>query len=238
MNHIQKSHLMSALGHTLSAICLIGTLLLSGCSTHPMDTDGVPRKRFDVSHLPDAKPKVEPKSRGGNKSYTVFRKRYHVLSSSKNFRQQGVASWYGRKWHGRKTANGETYNMYAMTAAHKHLPLPTYAKVTNLENGKAVVVRINDRGPFAGNRIIDLSYSAAAKLGVVNRGLARVEVEAIDPSQTKRQIMQATPKKNAPKAFPRPGKRQYRSTPAASQVVKAKTKVKLKKRTQMKKPKH
>jgi len=173
---------------------LSAPLLLSGCGLSAQD--GAPRDDFDFSHVADATPKNEPHSRGGNKSYTVFRKHYHVLSSSQGYRQQGIASWYGRKWHGRRTANGEVYNMYAMTAAHKNLPLPTYAKVTNLDNGKSIVVRINDRGPFSGNRIIDLSYTAAAKLGVVQRGLARVEIEALDPSARHRHP--ALPKASVP----------------------------------------
>jgi len=175
-------------------IALIGLpLLLTGCASQ----DGPPTRPFDPSNVADANPKDEPHSRGGNKNYTVFRKHYKVLSTSKGYRQQGLASWYGRKWHGRRTANGEVYNMYGMTAAHKHLPLPTYAKVTNLDTGKSIVVRINDRGPFVGNRIIDLSYSAASKLGVVNRGLAHVEVEAINPSAARQHHAANKPKANA-----------------------------------------
>jgi rare lipoprotein A len=113
----------------------------------------------------------------------VFGKRYHTKSSSHGYVARGVASWYGPNFHGRKTSSGERYDMYAMTAAHKTLPLPTYARVTNVKNGRSAVVKINDRGPFHGNRIIDLSYSAARKLGVVAKGTAMVEVKAIDPRQ-------------------------------------------------------
>ena len=136
-------------------------------------------------------PKVESKSKYGNpKSYVVFGKRYYVKDSAKGYVEQGIASWYGTKFHGRRTSSGETYDMYAMTAAHKTLPLPTYARVTNLENGRSVMVKVNDRGPFHQNRIIDLSYSAATRLGIVKTGTGRVEVEAIDPRNYVRQAQQ------------------------------------------------
>jgi rare lipoprotein A len=116
------------------------------------------------------------------------------MDSSKDFVERGIASWYGTKFHGRRTANGEIYDMYAMTAAHKHLPIPTYVRVSNLENGRAIVVRVNDRGPFHANRVIDLSYAAAYKLGMLNRGTAKVQVQAIDPS---------TPRPSSPPPRPR-----------------------------------
>jgi rare lipoprotein A len=129
-------------------------------------------------------PKVEPRSRYGNPTdYVVFGKRYQVMPTSSGYVERGIASWYGTKFHGARTSSGETYDMYAMTAAHKSLPLPTYARVTNLDNGRSVVVKINDRGPFVGNRIIDLSYTAAAKLGIIAAGTGRVEVRALDPRQ-------------------------------------------------------
>jgi rare lipoprotein A len=135
----------------------------------------------DLKDIPNAKPKAEPKSRYGNpKTYTVFDKSYEVLPTSKGYKVRGKASWYGKKFHGYRTSNGETYDMYSMSAAHKTLPLPTYAKVTNLDNGKTVVVKINDRGPFHADRIIDLSYAAAAKLGILGKGTGNVEVHAID----------------------------------------------------------
>lgn len=131
---------------------------------------------------PDPVPRVEPRSRYGNPaSYAVLGKRYYTLSSSRGFTERGIASWYGRKFHGRRTSSGETYDMYAMTAAHTRLPLPTYVQVTNLENGKQVVVRVNDRGPFHPNRVIDLSYSAASKLDIVTQGTGLVEIRALDP---------------------------------------------------------
>lgn len=131
---------------------------------------------------PDPIPKAEPRSRYGNPpSYTVLGKRYHTLSTSRGFTERGIASWYGKKFHGRRTSSGETYDMHAMTAAHTRLPLPTYVQVTNLENGKQVIVRVNDRGPFHQNRVIDLSYSAARKLDIVTKGTGLVEIRALDP---------------------------------------------------------
>jgi rare lipoprotein A len=133
--------------------------------------------------VPDAIPRIEPRARSGNPPfYDVFGKRYYVLSSSVGYWERGVASWYGPGFHKVRTSTGEPYDMYAMTAAHKTLPLPAYVQVTNLLNGRSVVVRVNDRGPFVGNRIIDLSYSAAAKLGMLRNGTAMVDVRTIDPS--------------------------------------------------------
>jgi rare lipoprotein A len=132
--------------------------------------------------VPDAVPRAEPRSRLGNPPfYEVFGKRYYVLSSSVGYVERGVASWYGPGFHQVRTSIGETYDMYGMTAAHKTLPLPAYVRVTNLQNGRSVVVRVNDRGPFVGNRIIDLSYSAAARLDMLKNGTALVEVRAVEP---------------------------------------------------------
>jgi rare lipoprotein A len=135
-----------------------------------------------VTVTPDARLKVEPKSRYGNmKSYVVHGKRYYTKASSRDHVERGLASWYGRKFHGRKTSSGERYDMHQMTAAHKTLPLPSYVLVTNLENGRKAVVRVNDRGPFIRNRIIDLSYAAAKRLDIVDAGTAKVEVRSVDP---------------------------------------------------------
>ena len=162
-------------------------LLLHGCSTSVFDEQDGPGEHRDVSGVPDAIPRVEPLSRGGNPtSYVVFGKRYYPMRDSRGFIERGIASWYGRKFHGRKTSNGETYDMYAMTAAHKRLPLPSFAEVVNLENGRRVVVRVNDRGPFHDNRIIDLSYAAASRIGMLGKGTALVEVRAIDPRGPRR----------------------------------------------------
>ena len=138
-------------------------------------------ERVDTTAIPDPVPKVEPITKAGNKSpYQVFGKTYFVLPSSENYRETGIASWYGRKFHGRRTSNGEIYNMYAMTAAHKSLPIPTYVRVTNLENARSVVLRVNDRGPFHPERLIDISYGAALQLGFAERGTATVLIESVE----------------------------------------------------------
>jgi len=158
-------------------------VLLVGCSSqygrYQQKNDSIPVRKPTSSELKDAIPRAEAHSRGGNKHYQVRGKSYQVLKSAKGYKQTGTASWYGKKFHGHLTSNGEIYNMYSMSAAHKNLPLPTYVKVTNLTNNKSVVVRVNDRGPFHQDRIIDLSYSAAYKLGMLKTGTANVEIEAI-----------------------------------------------------------
>lgn len=137
-----------------------------------------------VAKIPEPVPKVEPRALYGNKSpYTVLGQTYNVLTSPGGYVERGIASFYGNKFHGYRTSSLEDYDMYQFTAAHKTLPLPSYARVTNLENGKSVIVRINDRGPFHENRLIDLSYAAAVKIGVWPKGTGLVEVRAIDPSQ-------------------------------------------------------
>lgn len=150
---------------------------------YTMEHDAAPLPQdipADLVNIPDAVPKPEPKSRSGNRpSYTVFGERYQVLDSAENYRETGGASWYGRKFHGNKTASGERYDMFAMTAAHKTLPLPSYVRVTREDTGKSVIVKINDRGPFHSKRIIDLSYAAAAKLDIIKRGAVTVLVENI-----------------------------------------------------------
>jgi len=163
---------------------LAATFVLSACSsTVVLQRDGAPSRSVDVSSLPDAVPSVVVRTRAGNKSpYTVFGKVYTVMDDATGFRQSGTASWYGTKFHGRKTSNGEVYDMFAMTAAHKSIPIPSYVRVTNQANGLSVVVRVNDRGPFHGGRIIDLSYAAAKKLGYDKLGIAEVRVEVITPA--------------------------------------------------------
>lgn len=153
-------------------------LLLSSCAIK----DGPPADfKLNVADISNAVPSNEPLSRYGNpESYTVMGKTYHVRKSSRGFVQQGDASWYGTKFHGKRTSSGEPYNMYAMTAAHKTLPLPTYVEVKHRENGKSVIVKVNDRGPFHEGRIIDLSYAAAHKLGIAGTGTGPVEVRAIN----------------------------------------------------------
>jgi len=137
----------------------------------------------NLATIPDAQPKVEPLHRFANRPYKVLGKEYVPLAASQPYQQRGVASWYGKKFHGQATSSGERYDMYAMTAAHTTLPIPSYARVTHLRSGRSVVVRINDRGPFRGNRVIDLSYAAAYKLGITKAGSAEVEVESINPAR-------------------------------------------------------
>jgi rare lipoprotein A len=159
-------------------------VFISACSYFPKEPqDGAPPKPIDVSHVRDAQPAPVVRTRAGNaKVYTVLGKTYRTMESSAGYRERGVASWYGTKFHGRRTANGEVYDMLAMTAAHKTLPIPSYVRVTHVENGRSIVVRINDRGPFHDNRIIDLSYAAARKLGVDVTGTALVDVVDVTPS--------------------------------------------------------
>lgn len=168
---------------TVLRVLLLGTaVLFAGCSATVEKPDGPPRESIDVSQIPDAVPQDEPLSRYGNpESYEVFGRRYYTMRSAHGYVEQGIASWYGTKFHGRRTSSGETYDMYGMTAAHKSLPLPTYVEVTNLHNGRKAVLKVNDRGPFVDNRIIDLSYAAARKLGIVANGTGLVEVRAVDP---------------------------------------------------------
>ena len=151
---------------------LITLILVSLCSCTVITKKSINYKVIPI---------VEKYSKYGNpKSYKVFGKKYYTKKTHVGYSEKGIASWYGKKFHGRLTSTRETYDMYKLTAAHKSLPIPCYAKVTNLRNNKSIVVRINDRGPFKKGRIIDLSYAAAKKLGIVSKGIARVHVEAID----------------------------------------------------------
>ena len=172
----------------LGLTILLSCSLLAGCSVSPprilSEEDGAPNRRLDPQSIPDAVPRAEQRSERGNPdSYVVFGKRYHVMESSQGFNEKGIASWYGTKFHGRLTSSGEPYDMYKMTAAHKNLPIPTYVEVVNLKNQRRTVVRVNDRGPFHGNRIIDLSYAAATKLGILGEGTGLVQIRALTPGE-------------------------------------------------------
>ena len=163
-------------------------LLLAACGSSPdrpggyyLD-DGPGARAPDLAAIPDAMPRQEPLHRWANRPYMRFGKRYVPLTRIGAFQQRGIATWYGRRFHGKPTSSGEIYDMYKMTAAHPILPIPSYARVTNLANGRTVVVRVNDRGPFHKERVIDLSYAAAHKLGYVTQGSARVLVEQLAPS--------------------------------------------------------
>ncbi len=180
-------------------------LLLAACSNQEKIeaessvkaiVDGRPNNhKVNIASIPDAVPQYEPWSASVNpKSYQVLGKTYHVLPSNKGFKQQGIASWYGTKFHQKKTATGEVYDMYAMTAAHKTLPIPSYVRVTNLQNQRQVIVRVNDRGPFHKQRIIDLSYAAAVKLGLDKAGTGFVEVIAVQPGEQTGNINPSTVK--------------------------------------------
>lgn len=171
-------------------------LWLGACSTesasdryqrerYSMKKDAYPDRALDVNKIQDAVPQQVVRTKAGNKSpYSVLDKTYYVIENPSGFTQTGNASWYGLKFHGHSTSNGETYDMYGMTAAHKTLPIPTYVRVTNLENGLSTVVRVNDRGPFHDDRIIDLSYAAATKLNYTHKGTAKVKIEVLDPGQS------------------------------------------------------
>lgn len=176
---------------------LLMTLALGACQTPvtPVDNgapgsdrysqqhDAAPNDRDAVLQHADPVPVHEPRSRYGNHSpYRVYGVSYTVMDSAEGYREEGIASWYGSKFHGHRTSSGEPYDMYKLSAAHKSLPLPTWARVTNLDNGKSTIVRVNDRGPFHSERLIDLSWAAAVKLGIDQQGTGRVRVEAITVS--------------------------------------------------------
>jgi len=176
---------MTPAGMSPRLATLLAAVLLAACGSSPDRDSGPAVSPVDIASIPDAVPKNEPRTRAGNApEYSVAGKRYVVMKSSTGYRERGTASWYGSKFHGRATANGERYDMYAMTAAHTTLPIPSYVEVTNLLNGRRIVVRINDRGPFKHERIIDLSYVAAAKLDMLKMGTAPVEVRTVGPGDT------------------------------------------------------
>lgn len=172
---------------SLTLFLTIGTLaFLAGCSNnqpsgrYSINDDIAPNTPLSVEHIEDATPQYEPYSLGGNRDYTLRGNNYQIIHDTQGFTEKGQASWYGKKFHGHLTSNGEIYDMYSMSAAHKTLPLPSYVKVTNLDNGKSTIVRVNDRGPFHEGRIIDLSYAAAYKLGVLQTGTANVEIAVVN----------------------------------------------------------
>jgi len=173
-------------------------LALSACASAPSGSGGYykddgpgERPPADLDQVADAQPKAEPLHRYANRPYQVFGREYVPLAFVQPYRQRGTASWYGKKFHGQRTASGEPYDMYAMTAAHPTLPIPSYARVTRVATGRSVIVRINDRGPFHQGRMIDLSYAAALKLGFAHLGSAEVELESIEPGQAVTPTQQA-----------------------------------------------
>lgn len=172
-------------------LLLTGALLLAACAGSPepvnpnagrysIAQDRAPTAPVDLASIPDVVPEPVTRTLAGNRSpYSVLGKTYHVLPSEEGYREQGVASWYGEKFHGHRTSNGEVFDMYRVSAAHKSLPIPSFLRVTNLDNNRSIIVRVNDRGPFHGDRVIDLSYAAAMKLDYADRGTARVLLEAV-----------------------------------------------------------
>lgn len=187
---------MNAISLTRSSVSgIIGLLLLAGCSSQ-IERDGPPQDVPDSARLDAVQnptPSFSPPRAANQKPYTIHGRTYYPLADNHDFVQQGEASWYGRKFHGRQTASGEVYDMYAMTAAHKRLPLPGYVSVRNLDNDRQIVVRVNDRGPFHGNRIIDLSYAAAYKLGILQAGTGNVEIRAITQDTPPTPVPQSLP---------------------------------------------
>lgn len=198
-------------GHTAHAaglqLSLLASVLLAGCATavktpseairpggYYQDDGPGESPPPDLKSIPDAQPKDEPLHRYANLPYEMFGRRYVPDTSGKPYKERGTASWYGRKFHSRKTSSGEPYDMYAMSAAHRTLPIPSYARVTRVETGQSVVVRINDRGPFHSNRLIDLSYTAAQKLGLTGSGSALVEVERVFPAGAREGILAGEPR--------------------------------------------
>jgi len=194
-----------------AAFIIIASVMLAACSTVPHQKAETPSAApvpnaggylpgdgpgtdipADLDSIPDAVPKVEPLHRYANRPYIALGKTYRPMTVVGNYKERGIASWYGKKFNGERTSSGEIYDMYAMTAAHPTLPLPSYARVTNLSNHKSVIVRVNDRGPFMDDRIIDLSYTAAYKLGIIGDGSAEVEVESINPNVMVKTITAST----------------------------------------------
>lgn len=170
------------------AVAIAACAVLAACGTAKRSVyyqdDGPPdRVPADIASIPDATPRIEPIKASTSRPYTALGRSYTPLAGDAPFRQRGMASWYGRQFHGNRTASGEIYDMFAMTAAHPTLPLPSYVRVTHLRNGRSVIVRVNDRGPFKHDRVIDLSYVAAAKLGIAGPGTGEVEVERITSAQ-------------------------------------------------------
>lgn len=164
-------------------LCVAGCGSTSKSGGYYKDDGPHARPSVNLDRVADAVPRAEPLHKSANRPYKALGKEYVPMTSLQAFRQRGVASWYGKRYHGQKTSSGEVYDMYAMSAAHPTLPIPSYVRVTNVANGKSVVVRVNDRGPFLQGRVIDLSYVAAHKLGYIQAGQAQVEVESIIPGR-------------------------------------------------------
>lgn len=202
--------------HAAHFLTLLAVLVLAACATAPerapaskpggyyLDDGPDPNPPDNLDAIPDAEPKIEPINRLASRPYSVLGRSYRPYTELTPYKARGVASWYGKRYHGQKTSSGEPYDMYAMTAAHTVLPVPSYARVTNLANGRSVIVRINDRGPFHEDRLIDLSYVAAQHLGLLGRGSGLVEVEAIIPGATPSASEPAVAAREPPPSAPAP----------------------------------
>ncbi|HSH41911.1 MAG TPA: septal ring lytic transglycosylase RlpA family protein [Arenicellales bacterium] len=169
-------------------------LLLAACANRGgyYKDDGPPdRHPVDIDSIPEPVPREEPRSRTGNDPYVALGRRYEPMDAADSYRETGTASWYGKRFHGKRTSSGEKYDMYKMTAAHRTLPLPSYVRVTNLDNGNSIIVRVNDRGPFLHDRLIDLSYAAAHRLGIIATGTGRVRVETVTGAGPRNELARA-----------------------------------------------
>lgn len=199
--------------HAALAIAVLLAIALAGCGSSPSRPGAKPGGYYlddgpganppaDLDTRPEPTPQIEPISKYTSRPYTVLGRTYTPHTQLIPYKQRGVASWYGRRYHGQKTSAGEVYDMYALSAAHTLLPLPSYARVTNVANGKSVIVRVNDRGPFHDDRLIDLSYAAAHRIGIIGQGSALVEVETIIPGSGEAPVIASTPSAPAPVAVP------------------------------------
>jgi rare lipoprotein A len=212
-NRLLRPFILHPSSFILAAAVFFFAAALGGCGTTPkapptrpggyyLDDGPGGKPPANLDSIPDAVPRVEPINRGTARPYVVMGKSYTPMASLAPYQARGIATWYGRRYHGKQTSSGETYDMYAMSAAHTTLPIPSYARVRNLKNGKSVVVRINDRGPFVEGRIIDLSYTAAHRIGVLAGGAAMVEVESIIPGASGAMVATAPPPPVAPAPAP------------------------------------
>src|SRR5882762_8645811 len=194
-------------------VAILVAMTIAGCGTTPGRTGSKPGGYYlydrpganppaDLDSIPEPTPKIESINQYTSRPYTVLGRTYTPHTQLTPYKERGVASWYGKRYHGQKTSSGEVYDMYALSAAHTLLPLPSYARVTNVANGKSVIVRVNDRGPFHEDRLIDLSYAAAHRIGIVGQGSAVVEVEAVNPGSGEVPLVASTPAAPAPIAVP------------------------------------
>ena len=210
---LQKGFYPARTQHAALAIAVLLAIALAGCGSAPSRPGSKPGGYYlddgpganppaDLDSSAEPTPKLEPINMYTSRPYTVLGRTYTPQTQLTPYKERGVATWYGKRYHGQKTSSGEVYDMYAFSAAHTLLPLPSYARVTNVANGKSVVVRVNDRGPFHDDRLIDLSYAAAHRIGIIGQGSAMVEVETIIPGSGEAPVVVSTPVARAPVAAP------------------------------------